>query len=112
MGAGCEDVDECSGEHTCPENAFCVNQPGSYYCVCQDGFTGNGTTCTEVVSTTTPASPTTKVKSTTATTAVEYTTQPTTSTVSTETSTPSAAPSSTSTSLKATITTGNAMGKL
>ncbi|XP_019631561.1 PREDICTED: fibrillin-1-like [Branchiostoma belcheri] len=45
MGAGCEDVDECSGRHTCSENAFCVNQPGSYYCVCLDGFTGNGTTC-------------------------------------------------------------------
>ncbi|KAI8510793.1 hypothetical protein Bbelb_117090 [Branchiostoma belcheri] len=109
MGAGCEDVDECSGRHTCPENAFCVNQPGSYYCVCRDGFTGNGTTCTEFKSTTTPPSPTTTVKSTAATTPAEYTTPQTTSTVSTETSTSSAAPSTTSTSLKASTTKGDAI---
>ncbi|KAI8488057.1 carbohydrate binding [Branchiostoma belcheri] len=106
MGAGCEDVDECSGEHSCDENAFCVNQPGSYYCVCLDGFTGNGTTCTEVVKTTTPTSPTTTVKSTTVTTLAGYTTPLTSTTVSTESS---AAPSTTSTSLKATTTKGDAI---
>ncbi|KAI8489355.1 hypothetical protein Bbelb_327980 [Branchiostoma belcheri] len=102
-------VDECSGEHSCDENAFCANQPGSYSCVCQDGFTGNGTTCTEIVPTTTPTSPATTVQSTTATTAAEYTTPAATSTVSTETSTSSAAPSTTSTSLKATTTKGDAI---
>ncbi|XP_078683669.1 uncharacterized protein LOC144917456 [Branchiostoma floridae x Branchiostoma belcheri] len=109
MGSGCEDVDECSGEHGCDENAFCVNQPGSYYCVCQDGFTGNGTTCTEIVPTSTPTSPATTVQSTTATTAAEYTTPAATSTVSTEAPTSSAAPSTTSTSLKATTTKGDAI---
>ena len=38
------DTDECATEadHTCDENASCINVPGSYICVCNDGFDGDG----------------------------------------------------------------------
>ena len=40
------DIDECSSDlSTCDENAFCFNIEGSHGCICQQGFTGNGTTC-------------------------------------------------------------------
>ena len=41
------DVDECfEGVHTeCSMYADCVNTPGSYRCVCSNGYTGNGTYC-------------------------------------------------------------------
>ena len=40
----CQDVDECTTA-TCDANASCVNQPGSFACVCNAGYTGDGTTC-------------------------------------------------------------------
>lgn len=41
------DVDECSvGEHSCPENADCVDTEGSYECVCRTPYTGTGRNCT------------------------------------------------------------------
>lgn len=40
------DLDEClSGARTCDVNASCTNSDGSYSCVCNQGFTGNGTVC-------------------------------------------------------------------
>ncbi|XP_066276578.1 IgGFc-binding protein-like [Branchiostoma lanceolatum] len=38
------DVDECeNGVAVCDENAFCINTPGSYKCVCNAGFTWDDT---------------------------------------------------------------------
>ena len=52
-GPFCEDdIDECSsltaGELGCDANADCVNTPGSWNCVCKDGFTGDGNSCVEI----------------------------------------------------------------
>lgn len=41
----CDDIDECSGVNICDENANCHNDLGGYSCVCRDGYTGNGYTC-------------------------------------------------------------------
>ena len=42
------DINECSNveENNCHENAICTNTNGSFTCQCQNGYTGNGTTCT------------------------------------------------------------------
>lgn len=40
------DVDECATSSPCSVNAICSNAPGSYVCVCNPGYTGNGTVCT------------------------------------------------------------------
>ena len=41
------DVDEClAGTHTCDLHATCSNTEGSYICVCNDGYEGNGEKCT------------------------------------------------------------------
>ena len=32
--------------HNCDTNATCINSPGSFVCVCQSDYTGDGTTCT------------------------------------------------------------------
>ena len=42
------DFNECNVIGTCHENATCKNTGGSYYCVCDQGFTGNGTNCTGI----------------------------------------------------------------
>lgn len=48
-GMGCYDVDECDlGTYNCDPNAHCINNPGSYECVCLDGFTGNGLNCRDI----------------------------------------------------------------
>ena len=46
----CIDVDECEFEelNECHEKAFCNNTFGSYHCVCNTGYTGNGTNCTGI----------------------------------------------------------------
>ena len=36
------DVNECATDGACDENAACFNTPGSYICVCNDGYNGNG----------------------------------------------------------------------
>ncbi|MEM7677208.1 MAG: calcium-binding EGF-like domain-containing protein [Myxococcota bacterium] len=47
VAGACQDIDECSTTSVgCDINAACVNQPGSFSCVCNDGFSGDGTTCT------------------------------------------------------------------
>ena len=30
----------------CAPDAACINMPGSFRCVCDDGFEGDGNTCT------------------------------------------------------------------
>ena len=40
------DIDECTrNRNPCDENADCLNNDGSFSCVCKKGFTGNGTDC-------------------------------------------------------------------
>ena len=41
------DIDECaSSRDNCDENSLCHNTVGSFSCVCDDGFVGDGTVCT------------------------------------------------------------------
>ena len=43
----CSDEDECAlGTDNCDINASCTNTDGSFYCTCNDGYTGDGTLCT------------------------------------------------------------------
>ena len=40
------DIDECtSGSHNCHADATCHNNTGSFYCICNTGYTGTGTVC-------------------------------------------------------------------
>ena len=44
------DIDECSlGTHNCATNATCIYSDGSYTCVCNSGFHGNGLACAGIV---------------------------------------------------------------
>ncbi|XP_028395738.1 protein kinase C-binding protein NELL2-like, partial [Dendronephthya gigantea] len=45
-----QDIDECSNKssHDCDGNANCNNTPGSYQCLCINGYSGDGRTCTDV----------------------------------------------------------------
>ncbi|XP_019616130.1 PREDICTED: fibrillin-3-like [Branchiostoma belcheri] len=47
-GTCCDnDIDECArGTHHCHQHSNCTNTEGSYRCVCNNGYTGNGRTCT------------------------------------------------------------------
>merc|ERR1712139_243524 len=36
------------GTDECDRNAICTNTVGSYSCECEDGFSGDGTTCTNL----------------------------------------------------------------
>ena len=40
------DIHECEVASPCDENANCVNTPGSFICTCNEGYSGNGFTCT------------------------------------------------------------------
>ena len=43
------DNDECEIDtHNCDENANCTDTPGSYTCVCNTGYDGNGFNCTSM----------------------------------------------------------------
>ena len=39
------DIDECVEQTPCDENAVCTNIPGSFTCVCSDGYRGDGMNC-------------------------------------------------------------------
>ena len=40
------DIDECMASmDLCHPNANCTNTPGSYTCACNEGYSGDGTTC-------------------------------------------------------------------
>ena len=40
-GENCtEDINECSANNPCQNNATCINLHGSFTCICHDGFTG------------------------------------------------------------------------
>lgn len=42
------DVNECEeGTHDCDANAQCTNTQGSYTCACNDGYSGDGKSCTD-----------------------------------------------------------------
>ena len=41
------DINECNTElHPCHLNATCINTNGSFHCLCNNGFTGDGIDCT------------------------------------------------------------------
>ncbi|XP_022786256.1 uncharacterized protein LOC111326510 [Stylophora pistillata] len=43
------DIDECSeGTHSCDINADCSNTDGSYECICNPGFHGDGRNCEDI----------------------------------------------------------------
>ena len=43
------DIDECNkGTHSRHVNAVCNNIQGSYNCLCKDGLSGDGRTCTGI----------------------------------------------------------------
>jgi hypothetical protein len=45
-GDVCVDVDECTeGTDDCSDDATCINKQGTYQCLCNEGFTGDGQTC-------------------------------------------------------------------
>ena len=45
------DVDECvAGTHQCDVNAACINSIGSYACSCNNGYMGDGITCSGMYS--------------------------------------------------------------
>ena len=43
------DIMNCDNDDGCHENATCTDDNGSYTCMCQDGFTGDGFNCTGVI---------------------------------------------------------------
>lgn len=40
------DENECKAPGVCHADATCVNTEGSYDCICNQGYMGNGTDCT------------------------------------------------------------------
>ena len=36
------DIDECATKKPCHRNAVCVNTPGTFFCQCDEGFSGDG----------------------------------------------------------------------
>lgn len=44
------DIDECQEEtHNCSQNANCTDTDGRFYCMCHNGFTGDGVNCTSML---------------------------------------------------------------
>jgi hypothetical protein len=36
------DIDECATKKPCHRNAVCVNTPGTFFCQCDEGYSGDG----------------------------------------------------------------------
>ncbi|CAH1241242.1 FBN2 [Branchiostoma lanceolatum] len=88
VSGGCHDVDECAvGEYSCAQHAVCQNTDGSYLCTCKDGFIGDGTSCTEIQTTTVKTTQT--MTTTSETTSEPETSHPNTSPLPVSTSTTS-----------------------
>jgi hypothetical protein len=46
---GCTDIDECvTGQHDCVGLSVCVNQPGSFICVCPPGYSQSNGSCDDI----------------------------------------------------------------
>ena len=46
----CTDIDECStGLAVCDAAASCYNAEGTFYCICDEGYSGDGQTCTPII---------------------------------------------------------------
>ena len=44
-----ENTDECSvGSHSCDSNAVCTDKDDGFSCTCNQGYSGDGTLCTDV----------------------------------------------------------------
>lgn len=43
------DINECRRDRVCSSMAECINSPGSFTCVCNEGFTGDGYRCQGMV---------------------------------------------------------------
>ena len=41
----CLDTNECLQNSSCHPNATCNNTDGSYMCICDSGYNGDGFTC-------------------------------------------------------------------
>ena len=39
------DIDECVEQSPCDENAQCANTIGTFTCACNEGYSGDGMTC-------------------------------------------------------------------
>lgn len=49
VGGICQNRDECSiNTHDCDRHAQCIDTPGSFDCVCNKGYVGNGKVCTDI----------------------------------------------------------------
>ncbi|XP_015604569.1 nidogen-2 isoform X3 [Cephus cinctus] len=47
----CEDIDECdTGRHFCSRDSICLNNEGSYICVCKEGYSFDGLACQKLPS--------------------------------------------------------------
>eukprot|EP00117_Sycon_ciliatum_P014424 scpid27877/ scgid14687/ Fibrillin-2 len=44
----CNDIDECLEGSPCHPNATCTNNVPGFHCVCNEGFSGNGTFCEDI----------------------------------------------------------------
>ena len=42
------DINECKSANPCDDNASCSNNVGSYVCQCNNGFVGDGKTCSDI----------------------------------------------------------------
>ncbi|RDD39045.1 Fibulin-2 [Trichoplax sp. H2] len=48
-GSTCTDIKECSSNgHNCPVDAYCNNNNGSYSCLCNIGYSGDGFICEDI----------------------------------------------------------------
>lgn len=49
MPTVCTDIDQCTEQtDNCDSNATCMNIPGTFLCMCNSGFTGDGLTCSDI----------------------------------------------------------------